>query len=45
MLFDDRILLMYVKNINEFNGDVKYIPTIIFRPLPLGIARSKEDCK
>lgn len=45
MLFDDRILLMYVKNINEFNGDVKYIPTIIFRPLPLGISRSKEDCK
>ena len=44
-LFDDRIMLVYIKDINEFNGNVKYTPTIYFHPLPLGIARSKEECK
>ncbi|MUL27145.1 hypothetical protein F0475_02140 [Prevotella sp. A2879] len=44
-LFDDRIMLAYIKDINEFNGNVKYYPTITFYPLPLGLARSKEECK
>lgn len=44
-LFDDRIMLVYIKDINEFNGNVKYTPTIFFYPLPLGLARSKEECK